>query len=80
MIDLNNIISLNLPHQNGFGVYVMRNKADLLWALAAIVSFLVVSTMDAQDRELVEGKSQDLCGWVLVDGGATRDCGESDEQ
>lgn len=57
----------------------MRNKANFLWALAAIVSFLVVSAMDAQDRELVESKNTGLCAWVLVDGGAIRDCGERNE-
>lgn len=51
---------------------------NVLWALLALISFAIVSTMDANDRELMEG-NQRHCGWVLVDGGAIQDCGEGNE-
>lgn len=61
----------------------MRNKKDFLvnalWVLLAALSFAVVSIMDAQDRELTESNRQELCGWKLVEGGAIRDCGDSND-
>lgn len=61
----------------------MRNKKDFLvnalWVLLAALSFAVVLTMDAQDRELTESNRHELCGWKLVEGVAIRDCGDSND-
>lgn len=51
---------------------------NALWALLALISFAIVSTMDANDRELMES-NQRHCGWVLVDDGAIQKCGEDNE-
>jgi hypothetical protein len=60
----------------------MRNhKKSLLnafWIILALLSFIFVSDMDAQDSKL-NSESHTLCGWRLVDGGAIRDCGEANE-
>lgn len=52
---------------------------NALWALLALISFAIVSKMDANDRELMESNRQELCGWKLVEGGAIRDCGDSND-